>query len=120
RRYWAGTWEREWCVISHLVTAESGTVLVSGEGASAVELSAQVGLGSGPVSFVDLASKVGVTRSSGLALELIGERVTPFFRVLRLRRKFLRGIEAVYGEAAELRTAAGRPAEVPLQLQEET
>ncbi len=56
-----------------------------------------------------------VARSTGLALELLGDSVTPFFRVLRLRRKFLNGIEVVYGDASHLRTASEQTQEGPLR-----
>ncbi len=36
-RYWAGTWPKGWCVVSHLVMAEHGTVLVGGEKGSTVD-----------------------------------------------------------------------------------
>ncbi|KAB1141120.1 hypothetical protein F7R91_33440 [Streptomyces luteolifulvus] len=119
RRYWAGTWPRDWCVVSHLVTARSGTILVAGEKGSVVELAANASAAMAPTTLVDIAAHVGVTRSSGLALELLGEHITPFFRVLRLRRRFLRGIDAVYGDRLGLRTASGRQAEVPADILEE-
>ncbi|MFF4501393.1 hypothetical protein [Streptomyces sp. NPDC001401] len=116
RRHWAGTWPLEWCVVSHLVTAEHATVLIGGDKGSSIELAARAALGSGPVALADLATRMGVARSTGLALELIGENVTPFFRVLRLRRRFMRGVEAQYGDLRELRNAAGRPTDVPTDV----
>ncbi|OEJ28897.1 hypothetical protein AS594_35225 [Streptomyces agglomeratus] len=117
-RYWAGTWPKEWCVVSHLVTAEHGTVLAGGEKGSTVELAAQATVGPAPAAIADLAVRMKVARSKGLTLELLGEAMTPFFRILRLRRKFLNGIEAVYG-ASPLRIGSGRPSEIPQDILEE-
>ncbi|MFF7472595.1 hypothetical protein [Streptomyces sp. NPDC008092] len=112
RRYWAGDWHPDWCVVSHLVTARSGTVLMAADKGATVELSASGSVTAGPAGLADLATQVRATRSSALQCELVGRQLTPFYRVLRLRRRFLRGIEAEYG-ARGLRTPAGRPAEVP-------
>ncbi|MFK0158292.1 hypothetical protein ACIQVK_40280 [Streptomyces sp. NPDC090493] len=112
RRYWAGDWDPDWCVVSHLVTARSGTVLMAADKGATVELGVSGSAAAGPVSLADLATQVRATRSAALQCELVGERLTPFYRVLRLRRRFLRGVEAEYG-ARGLRTPAGRPAEVP-------
>ncbi|MEV6235321.1 hypothetical protein [Lentzea sp. NPDC051838] len=119
RRYWLGTWSLDWYVVSHVVTAESGTVLMSRDGRTAVELAASASVLGGAIGLADLAAGVQVARSSGLALELIGTEMTPFFRVVRLRKRFLRGVEATYGEPGRLRSAAGRPAELPAELVEE-
>lgn len=96
RRHLAGTWPLEWCVVSHLVTAEHATVLIGGKKGASAELAAQAALGPGPLALADLATRMGVARSTGLALELIGEKVTPFFRVLKLSRKFMRGLKPEY------------------------
>ncbi|MFJ8489119.1 hypothetical protein ACIRBZ_12250 [Streptomyces sp. NPDC094038] len=112
RRYWAGDWDPDWCVVSHLVTARSGTVLMAADKGATVELGASGSATAGPAALADLATQVSATRSAALQCELVGRELTPFYRVLRLRRRFLRGIEAEYG-AHGLRTPAGRPAEVP-------
>ncbi|GHC45034.1 hypothetical protein [Streptomyces cinnamoneus] len=119
RRYWAGTWELDWHVISHLVTAKSGTVLLAGEKGALVEMHVRAALGEAPAALADLAAGVRGARSSGMELELLGKQVTPFYRVLRLRRRFIRGIEGVYGDVRTLRTSANRPPDVPADVLEE-
>jgi hypothetical protein len=119
RRYWLAEWPLDWAVASHVVTAAAGTVLVAGRNSAAVELAAGAALGAGPLQLADLATGVTVARSAGLNLELVGADLTPFFRILRLRKRFMRGVEAAYGDKLPLRTGAGRPAEVPLELLEE-
>ncbi|MEU2655730.1 hypothetical protein ABZ615_10410 [Streptomyces sp. NPDC007325] len=118
RRYWAGTWPREWCVVSHLVQAEQGTVLAGGESGSAVELAARATIGPAPAVIADLSAKLKVARSQGLALEHLGEAMTPFFRVLRLRRRFLNGVEAEFGSPKH-RTASEKPRAIPQGIVEE-
>jgi hypothetical protein len=119
RRYWLGTWPLDWCVVSHLVTAHSGTILMASNGSSAVELAAQASTGSGAFTFADLAAGVRIARSTGLALELLGAGFTPFFRIVRLRKRFIRGVEAAYGDGYSVRTTAIRPAELPKELLDE-
>ncbi|WP_128437081.1 hypothetical protein [Streptomyces cyaneus] len=118
-RYLAGDWELDWCVVSHLVTAQSGTVLMAREKGATIEFTARATAGAGPAGLADLASKARSTHSSELVCELVGATVTPFYRVLRLRRRFLRGIEAAYGYVPGLRTSRDRPAEVPPEILEE-
>ncbi|MEW1804588.1 hypothetical protein ACIGO7_07980 [Streptomyces virginiae] len=118
-RYWAGSWELDWYVISHLVTAKSGTVLLAGEKGALVEMHARATLGEAPAALADLAAGARGARSSGMELELLGKQVTPFYRVLRLRRRFIRGIEGVYGDVRTLRTSANRPPDVPADVLDE-
>lgn len=118
-RYLAGAWELDWCVVSHLVTARSGTVLMARDKGAAIQFAAKAAAGAGPVGLADLASKAHSTYSSELACELVGATVTPFYRVLRLRRRFVRGIEAAYGYVPGLRTSRDRPAQVPPEILEE-
>jgi hypothetical protein len=118
-RYAKGTWDVDWCVISQIVVAESGTVLIAGDGKSTAELAADGSVGSGPITVADLSANVRVAHSNGLGLEFLGADVTPFFRVLRLRKRFLRGIEAQYGSAQRFRTAFDLSADVPVDFTEE-
>lgn len=115
-RYWTGDWDASWCVVSHLVTAASGTVLMAADKGATAELAAGASLAAGPASLADLAAEVRVHRSSALRCELVGRRMTPFYRVLRLRRRFLRGIEVSYGD---VRGSSDRPPQVPPDILEE-
>ncbi|MEW1773245.1 hypothetical protein [Streptomyces sp. NPDC086777] len=119
RRYWNGDWKTDWCVVSHLVTARSGTVLMSADKGATVELSASGSGTAGPVTLADLGTEVRATRSSALQCELVGRRMTPFYRVLRLRRRFIRGIEADYGQVRSTHRSPDRPRPVPPDLLEE-
>jgi hypothetical protein len=118
-RYLAGAWQLDWCVISHLVTAQSGTVLMARDKDAAIEFAAKAAAGAGPAGLADLATKAHSTYSSELACELVGATVTPFYRVLRLRRRFVRGVEAAYGYMPGLRTSSDRPAQIPPEILEE-
>lgn len=118
-RYWAGDWDAGWCVVSHLVTAASGTVLMAADKGATAELAAGASLAAGPAGLADLAdlaAEVRVHRSSALQCELVGRGLTPFYRVLRLRRRFLRGIEVSYGD---VRGPSDRPPQVPPDILEE-
>ncbi|MGP3999493.1 hypothetical protein [Streptomyces sp. 8N706] len=77
---------------------------------------ARATLGEPPAVLANLAAGVRGARSSGLELELLGKQVTPFYRVLR---RFIRGIEGVYGDVRTLRTSANRPPDVPADVLDE-
>lgn len=52
-----GTWPKEWCVVSHRITAEHGTVLAGGEKGSTVELAAEASVGPAAAAVSDLAPR---------------------------------------------------------------
>jgi hypothetical protein len=118
-RYLAGDWQADFAVVTHLVTAGSGTLLASTVGGSQVELLATAAIGQGPVTIADLSANVAVARSDALELQLLGQGLTPFFRVLRLKEGWLGGIKVRFGDAQPFRTSKARTSGEYQELLEE-
>ncbi|MFD0272330.1 hypothetical protein ACFVHB_00280 [Kitasatospora sp. NPDC127111] len=117
RQYALGRWERELLAVTEAARAESGTVLVAAGGEAAAELSITAAAGAGAPGLADLAGGVALAASRNLGLRWVSGPVTPFYRVVRLRERWLRGVEAEYGPVQPGRGLAG--ASVPPLLLEE-
>jgi hypothetical protein len=96
-RFLAGKWNKEWLVVSHLVTARSGTVLASSAPDSRVELKVSSGLGQGLMKVADLSANVSVASSNAVGLQITATELTPFFRTLAVREDWLRRVEVQVG-----------------------
>jgi len=117
RQFWKGSWPEELVGVTDVVTAAGGTVLAAaGSGASA-ELRATAAVGVGPSTLVDLAGNVTVARATHVGLQWVGSEVTPFYRVVRLKRTWLNHVKTQYGPRQPGRGAAPEP--VPPILIEE-
>ena len=117
RQYWKGSWPEELVGVTDVVSAAGGTVLAAaGSGASA-ELRASAGVGAGPITLLDLAGSVTVARAAQVGLQWVGSDVTPFYRVVRLKRTWLNNVKTQYGPRQPGLGAA--PGAVPPILVEE-
>jgi len=108
-RYWQGRWDEELLAVTQVVHADAAAVLVAAGTEAAVELRLATSVGAGPVQLVDLAGGAEVARSRHLGFQWIGESVTPLFRVVRLRRKWLGGVREEFGPVQPGRGFDGEP-----------
>lgn len=87
-RYRAGTWRREWCVITDTVTAGATTIAVSGGATSSIVFEA-----TGNVPAIDLAdASIGLTTKSArnIGYQLVAPAgLTPLFGLCRIKPRFL-------------------------------
>ncbi len=115
RRQWAGDWDLDKVVVTSVVMATGG-ILVSGASGSggSVRLNARAGVGSGPFTIVDLAMKFELDRSIARNDSWTVEACTPMYQVVRLKKPFLRRVEADFGMRQGRRGAF--PSEPPLVL----
>lgn len=82
-------WEEELVVITEVVSARTGSVLVSASSGAALNLDlAGPGDAAVPV-LADFAANMTVTRQSGSITSVLGERgLTPLFKAMRLQRRW--------------------------------
>ncbi|MER5971949.1 hypothetical protein ABT112_19810 [Streptomyces sp. NPDC002055] len=114
---WQGRWDPALLAVTELVHVGAGTVLsAAGSGAEA-ELRLSAGLGAGPVQLADLATGAALSKRNRLGLEWVGRELTPFYRVVRIRRSWLGKVSAEYDLAQPGRGAAPTPVP-PLLLAE--
>lgn len=95
--YWKGWWQPEYVVITHIVEARSGTILLAAEQGSSVELHASTAVEPVSLRLADLASGFQVARSRGLGYQLVcQDALTPLSRALSIRKSFWRELRTRY------------------------
>ncbi|MEU1626693.1 hypothetical protein ABZ746_15470 [Streptomyces sp. NPDC020096] len=97
RLYWKGDWDDGMLAVTDVVHAESSTVLVASEAGATAELRLSATAGTGPLRLADLAGGAALTRGENLGLRWLADDVTPFYRLVRIRRKWLGGVRAEFG-----------------------
>jgi hypothetical protein len=117
RQYWNGSWPEELVGVTDVITAAGGTVLAAAGSDASAELRAAAAAGAGPITLVDLAGSVTVARAAHVGLQWVGSDVTPFYRVVRLKRTWLNNVKTQYGPRQPGLGAA--PGAVPPILVEE-
>ena len=117
RLYWNGRWDTGLVAVSDVVAAAVGTVLTATQRGASAELRVTASAAAGPVSLIDLAGNVAFARSTNVGMQWAGSDVTPFYRVVRLRKTWLARIKTAYGSRQPTRGAAPYPVP-PLVIQE--
>ncbi|BDS11277.1 hypothetical protein [Aureispira anguillae] len=88
--YQEGKWDKDWAVITELVTAESATILISGSNKGKVELKAK---GNAEAATIDIANaelNFEISFSKDLSTKIIAqENLTPLFRASKVKSRFL-------------------------------
>ncbi len=91
-RFQTGDWQKDYVIITEVVSAESGTVFVSSSADGKVELSAESKLGPSGLSLADASAGLQVARSSGVATQIVASKnLTPLFRASGLRHRLFGG-----------------------------
>lgn len=82
-----GQWKDEWAIVTHLLEAESATVILSSSNESRVELRSTVNVA--PTHLAELAANVSLSFADDMyQLVIARNRVTPLHHTVRLRKKF--------------------------------
>lgn len=109
RRLWRGDWDPDLLVVSDVVAARAGTVLIADQKGASAELRLEGAVGPGPLQLVDLAGRAAFSASSRLGLNWTGTDLTPCYRVLRIRRTWLKRVREEYGTPQPGRGLAAGP-----------
>ena len=109
RLYWDGRWDTRLVAVSDVITVVAGTVLAAAQRGASAELRATASAAAGPVNLIDIAGSVAFARSANVGLQWAGSGVTPFYRVVRLRKTWLARIKTSYGPRQPTRGAAPDP-----------
>jgi hypothetical protein len=80
-------WDRDWIVVTDVVTAESATILIAGGSSSSLELKASANIA--PASLADANAGLSSAAESQVSTKIIAEKgLTPLYRGFRVRRNF--------------------------------
>jgi len=91
RRAKAKQWERDWIVVTEILRAERAVILVCESDCGTAEFSVGTDVGVAGLKALTANANISFTHSDKLATKVFGDRVTPLFRAVRVRRKFLVG-----------------------------
>lgn len=112
------TWDDSLLAVTHVIAAESGTVLTAAGTSASAELRLQAGAGQAQLGLADVAGRVSVARAKGLGLHWTSDQgCTPFFRVVGLRKGWFGKVKQDYGPRQPGRGAG--PVPVPPALVDE-
>ncbi|MGD6747744.1 hypothetical protein ACOKM3_38580 [Streptomyces sp. BH106] len=117
RRLWRGDWDPDLLVVSDVIAARAGTVLVADRAGASAELRLEGAVGPGSLQLVDLAGRGAFSTSSRLGLNWTGTNLTPCYRVARVRKTWLNRVREEYGTPQPGRGLAAGPVP-PLLLDE--
>lgn len=87
-RFKKGDWDKDWVVITELITADSSTILISSSDNSKIELRAKTAVSAGNFDIANAKLNLEPTFSKDLVTRIICEQnITPLFKVSRIKSK---------------------------------
>jgi hypothetical protein len=86
----AGEWDPSWVVITQVVHARRMIVLVSERKSASADLKASMQVGADPIAVVNAQGELELLRSSGMSLQETGENLTPMYKALRVKPRWMR------------------------------
>jgi hypothetical protein len=80
-------WDRDWVVVTDVVTAASATILIAGGRGSRIELKAAASVA--PTSLADVDAGLTTVSESQVSTKIVAQNgLTPLYRGMRVRRNF--------------------------------
>lgn len=84
--YKKGEWNKEWLVITELVNAESGTILIANSSEGKIELKANAEVEVSNLDLADASLQLGLTYSKDVSTSIIAEKaLTPLFKASKIK-----------------------------------
>ena len=88
--YREGRWDKDWAIITELVNADSGTILISSSSSGKIELKAKADVEAVKLDIADASLDLGVSYSKDLSTKIIAdEGLTPLFKASMVRSRFI-------------------------------
>lgn len=82
-----GRWLRDWVVVTEVVNAGSGTILISGGSSSRLELKAEAKIV--PVSLADVSAGLSTVAEERVSTKIVSQKgLTPLYRAIRVKQNF--------------------------------
>lgn len=90
QKYKDGNWDKDWLVVTELVTAESATIIISNSSDGKLELKANANVGTSNLKLTDVSLGLSVAREKGSTLKYIAENgLTPLYRVMGIKHPLI-------------------------------
>jgi hypothetical protein len=90
KRYAAGEWDRNWMLVTELVSAKGATIIVSGSQSAQADLKVGGTIGQGVVKLSDVDAKLEFKRVVDIGFKIIASTgLTPLYRAAGIKRSWL-------------------------------
>jgi hypothetical protein len=101
-RYQRDAWDSDHVVVTELITAAGGTILISNGQNAHIDLSLRGGAGSAMAKLAEAHANVSVTRAVGIGTRIVAAAgLTPLFKVAGVKRRFFRNDQFARRQADE-------------------
>ncbi len=81
-----GGWDKSWLIVTHLIVADSATIIIADKGNSSIDLHAKAAVGAGQLKITDSSLGLTVARETGSTVNFIAQNgLTPMYKVMGLR-----------------------------------
>lgn len=89
--YGDGKWNKNWVIITELVTAESATIVISNNTNGKIELKANANVNATKIDIADAKFEFSTQFSKGLDTKIVAEAgLTPLFKVMGIKTRIFR------------------------------
>ncbi|HOY31449.1 MAG TPA: hypothetical protein PKW80_06190 [Bacteroidales bacterium] len=86
QRYQQGEWDKDWAVITELVTADSATIIISSSQDAKIELKAKADISTAKLDIADASLNLECAFSKDLYTKIVAEQgITPLFKMKKIR-----------------------------------
>lgn len=90
KRFEQGKWDKNWVIITELITAASATILIAERAGASIELKANAKITATKLDIADTSFKFSASYSNQLDTEIIAQKgLTPLFKVMGIQSKLL-------------------------------
>lgn len=86
QRFSSNAWDKDLLIITELIEAACGTIIISNSNEAGIDLKAKAGIGAGKLSLTDASLGLEVARERGSMIKYLPEStLTPLYRVMGIR-----------------------------------
>jgi len=93
-KYKNGNWDKDWVVVTELVTAETATIIISNSSNVNLDLKANANIGTQDIKITDASFGFTVARERGSTLKYITQSgLTPLYKIMGIWRPILGSVD---------------------------
>ncbi len=89
-KYDNGNWDEDWLIITHLITVDTATIIISNNEKGSLDLKASANVGGSALNLTNASLGLCVAREVGNTYKYIAQNgLTPFYRVMGIKQPWL-------------------------------
>jgi hypothetical protein len=84
-----GDWDKSWLIVTHLIVADTATIIIADKGNASIDLHAKAAVGAAQLKITDASLGLTVARETGSTVNFIAQNgLTPLYKVMGLKSPF--------------------------------